>query len=144
MTRQDLGSSLKKHPMTMLENTLKRNMVSSVKSHGGYARRIEDQYGVGIPDTVLIPKGLPVFFAEAKIISANMFGPTPRQYIELMQISQMGEHAVPLLVGWKDGVYYFAPPASSIDRRECFSMTDTTMSFHDQLVQYYHSTKGKK
>lgn len=131
----------------MKEADVKRAMVKSMKESGGYGRRIEDQYGVGIYDTILIPFGLPVFMAEVKIVKDNTFGPTLRQFVELERIKHVGfgaNHVIPIMIGWKNGVYYFSPPKMSIVRNECFSVTTTDKNFHDQLVLYYHSMKGAK
>jgi hypothetical protein len=130
----------------MREADVKRLMVKSMITGGGYARRIEDQYGVGIFDLVLIPRGYPAFFAEVKIIKDNVFGPTPRQAIELQHIVDVAAdagHVIPVMIGWRDGIYYFHPPQNKIDRKDCFSVTTSDMIFHDQLVKYYHSQKGK-
>jgi hypothetical protein len=118
-----------------------------MKEHGGYARRIEDQYAVGIFDMILIPVGLPVFCAEVKIIQHDMFGPTPRQAVELHRISEVakdGGHVIPVMIGYKDGIFYFHKPQSKIQRTECFSVTTTEAPFYRQLVLYYYSIKGLK
>ena len=130
----------------MLEADVKRNMIKAMKDRGGYGRRIEDQYGVGIVDTVLIPRGLPVFFAEVKIVRAATFGPTPRQWVELQRITEAAEekpHAIPILIGYKveSKTYYFHKPQVVVTCQECFSVTTSDMDFYDQLVQYYHSRR---
>lgn len=128
----------------MNESDVKRKMVESVKSCGGYARRIEDQYAVGVFDTMFIPKGLPVIFAEVKIVRGTTFGPTPRQLIELDRVKYATAntgHAIPIIIGYKDGVYYFHHPMPAVDIKECFSVTTSDMEFHDQLVQYFHSRR---
>jgi len=128
----------------MSESDVKRGMVKSIMERGGYARRIEDQYGVGIFDTLLIPIGLPVFTAEVKIVKDHSFGPTVRQLLELERVkvaAHKSGHVIPLMIGFKQGAYYFHEPKAVIDCRECFSVTSIKMSFHDQLVQYYHSRR---
>lgn len=128
----------------MNEAEVKRHMVKSMKESGGYGRRIEDQYGVGIFDIILIPFGLPVFMAEVKIVRISVFGPTARQQIELGRIKHVANdkgHVIPIMIGWRNGVYYFSPPKPIIRAEECFSVTTRDMTFHDQLVQYYHSTR---
>jgi hypothetical protein len=130
----------------MNESAVKRQMAKDITDHGGYARRFEDQYAVGTFDMILIPKGLPVFFSEVKIIRANFFGPTPRQQIELARISEVSGdalHVIPVMIGWKDRTFYFHPPQSKINYTDCFSVTTSDMSFHDQLVKYYHFIKGQ-
>ena len=129
----------------MKESDVKLRMAHSMKEAGGYARRIEDSYAVGVFDMILIPKGLPVFTAEVKMVLANYFGPTPRQHIELTRIefvAQDAGHVIPVMIGYKDGVYYFHKPQQKINIRDCFSVTTTTLGFHDQLVKYYHSIRG--
>ena len=130
----------------MNESSVKRAMIKSVTENGGYARRFEDQYAVGMFDAILIPRGLPVFFAEVKIIKDNIFGPTPRQYVELAALHHVAGdsgHVIPVMIGWKDGIHYFHPFQTKIDYHDCFSVTTSDMSFHDQLVKYYYSQRGK-
>jgi hypothetical protein len=120
-------------------------MVASVKQFGGYARRIEDQYAVGVFDMIMIPFGLPVFLAEVKIIKGVSFGPTERQFIELTRVitaSNQKGHAIPVMIGWKEGTFYFHKPAEVIQCRDCFSVTTSDLPFNTQLVQFYHSQKG--
>jgi hypothetical protein len=127
------------------EATVKRDIVADMKENGGYARRIEDQFGVGIYDLILIPRGLPVFMAEVKVIRGDSFGPTERQRIELLRIQEVAHHkghVIPLMIGWKEGVYYFSEPKTSIKRTDCFSVTTGSMKFYDQLVQFYHSRRA--
>jgi len=128
----------------MSEADVKRDMIKSVKDAGGYARRIEDQYGVGIMDTILIPLGLPVFLAEVKMVKGYSFGPTARQLLELERVRMAAfdkGHVIPIVIGYKEGNYYFHEPKHVIDCRECFSVTSLNMSFNEQLVQYYHSRR---
>jgi hypothetical protein len=129
----------------MKESDVKRKMIKSMHDNGGYGRRIEDQYAVGVCDTILIPKGLPVFMAEVKIIRGAAFGPTPRQMIELQRIAAAAEpnqHVIPVMIGWRDGVFYFHKPKMVIEYRDCFSVTTSDVEFYKQLVLYYYSVKG--
>src|SRR4051794_11045087 len=110
----------------MKEADVKRKMIKSMHEGGGYGRRIEDQYAVGVYDTILIPKGLPVFMAEVKVIRGTHFGPTPRQMVELQRIADVGEpnqHVIPVMIGWQEGVYYFHKPKMTIPKSDCFSVT---------------------
>ena len=125
----------------MNESELKTKMVKNVKDNGGYGRRIEDQFAVGILDTLLVPRGLPVFMAEVKIIRGVSFGPTPRQYIEMMRVVEAaykGGHVIPVLIGWKNDTFYFHEPIQTVKATDCFSITTTNVNFHDQLVKYYY------
>ena len=129
----------------MNEADIKRAIVRSVKFAGGYARRIEDSYAVGLFDLILIPHELPVFFAEVKLVRNGRFGPTPRQYVELDHVKQVAgndSHVIPIMIGWHNHTYYFSNPRPIIKCVDCFSVTTSDMEFHDQLVQYYHSQKG--
>jgi len=129
----------------MNEASVKRMIAKSMGDGGGYARRIDDQYSVGMYDMILIPFGLPVFMAEVKIITGNFFGPTPRQHIELMRIAHVAAncgHVIPVMIGYKDGTYYFHKPTLRIDRTACFSVTTSEMPFHDQLTQYYYAQRS--
>lgn len=85
------------------EADVKRDMVKKIKEEGGYGRRIEDQYAVGLPDLIMIPAGGPVFFVEVKIIRAQSFGATPRQLEELKRITAADgflHHAITALIGY--------------------------------------------
>lgn len=82
------------------EAEFKRRAVKRIKEEGGYGRRFEDQYAVGIADTCLIPAGGPVFWCEFKIIRHNKFGATMRQMKELSDLHNVGGlSCVPALVG---------------------------------------------
>jgi len=127
------------------EAEIKRRIVRDMHASGHYARRIEDQFAVGTFDMILIPLAMPVFMAEIKMIREHIFGPTPRQQIELARIHDAAGnagHVIPVMIGWKDGVYYFHRPVARIHRTDCFSVTTSDIPFHKQLIQYYFSIKG--
>jgi hypothetical protein len=129
----------------MNESELKTKMVKSVRDHGGYARRIEDSFAVGTLDTILVPRGLPVFMAEVKMIRGLSFGPTPRQYIEMIRVKEAagnGNHIIPVLIGWKNDTFYFHEPIQTVKATDCFSVTTTSINFHEQLVKYHYYRKG--
>lgn len=127
------------------ESEVKRRMINSMKESGGYGRRIEDQYAVGVFDTILIPHGLPVFMAEVKVIRSTSFGPTERQLLELNRVKKAAAdsgHVIPIMIGFKEGVHYFHEPAELIHIQNCFSVTTSDKSFNDQLRLFYFSKKG--
>ena len=131
----------------MLEADVKRRIVKDMHAGKGYARRIEDQFAVGTYDMIIIPFGLPVFMAEIKLIRDHMFGPTPRQQIELARIHDVAGdagHVIPVMIGYKEGNYYFHRPIPRIHRSDCFSVTTTDIPFHKQIVLYYYSLRGNK
>jgi len=77
----------------MDESDFKTRIAAKLRKEGGYGRRIEDKFGVGIYDLILIPAGGPVFFTEAKIIRSPSWGATPRQAEELRRIvNSVGIH----------------------------------------------------
>lgn len=121
------------------ESIVKKMMVDSVRQSGGYARRYEDKYGVGIPDTILIPKGLPPIFAEVKVFTGQRFGPTDRQLVELVRINAQQPHIYGILIGWKNNVFYFHEAKSVAIASDCFSVTREPMSFSGQLRQFYEA-----
>lgn len=102
----------------MREAELKRKIVDEIRKEGGYARRIEDKYTVGMPDMFLIPPGCPCIWVEAKIINGNILQPTPRQFIELNKL-WMPPHCYAFTVGWKEGLLYATTPNQSIHIKEC-------------------------
>jgi hypothetical protein len=119
-------------------------MVKDVRAYGGYARRLEDKFGVGLPDMILVPKGYPVFIAEVKLIRGTIFRPTSRQYIELRRINDAGgEHVYGIMIGVMNGIFYFHENSGECIVRECFSVTSGIMSFHDQLIQFYNGRLKK-
>jgi hypothetical protein len=87
-----------------LENAHKSDMVAAIRKAGGYARRIEDQYGVGILDLILCMPSTGIVIAEAKIFDGHVFQPRGRQYLEMCDWDNAG--GVALLIGVKDGKYY--------------------------------------
>ena len=102
----------------MIESDIKRGIVDAIRAVGGYARRIEDQFTVGMPDLVLIPMKCPVVWAEVKMITGCSFGPTPRQLIELNKL-QRSPYSIPMVIGWKRGIHYISPPKATIRLEEC-------------------------
>lgn len=124
----------------MNEADVKRKIVKDFKDRGHYARRIEDAFSVGFPDLVLIPKGYPVFFTEAKIIRGLKFGPTPRQYVEMTRLA-ISKYSVPTLLGWKDGVHYIARHCEEIQVQYCLaqepgeSIVDLFKRFYQERVE---------
>jgi hypothetical protein len=90
------------------ESDLKTELVKQCKAMGWYARRIEDSYGVGILDIIIVPTGFPVLFVEGKVTDGLKFAPSERQYVEGVRIIQAHGFAVPILVGWRNKIMYVA------------------------------------
>lgn len=127
----------------MNESDVKSKMVKLVKEDGGYARRIEDRYGVGILDCIFMPKGCPaLFFAEVKIIRhTQTFGPTTRQMVEMIKVNNQKNPLVrAIVIGYREGVYYFDDTEKKyINIRDCFSVTSRDIPFPQQLTQFYYA-----
>ena len=127
---------------SVTEGELKTKMVRDVRSAGGYARRFEDRYAVGLPDVFFAPKGVPGMFAEVKIIDGFKFAPTDRQYIELSRINEHNPFVYGIVIGWKK-TFYFTENTRQADIRDCFSFTTHTPTFYEQLIQFYHARLKK-
>lgn len=120
-----------------LESEYKSKIVKEVKAAGGWARRIEDQFGVGILDTILLLPNIPVIFAEFKRFDGNFFKPRDRQWVEMTQINNAG--GVSALIGVKigtDGPYYFHHEAKVAYVENCVVQQDDE-SFCDALRRWY-------
>ena len=102
----------------MQESEFKEKLVREIRHEGGYARRIEDQFSVGMPDMVVIPKGCPVIWMEAKIVAGQILKPRPRQLIELTRLYRP-PHSITALIGWKAGYAYLAPPEDNVPLKAC-------------------------
>lgn len=109
----------------MRESDVKADIVARIKHEGGYGRRIEDKFAVGVPDTVLIPKLCPVIWVEVKVMrDVNMLRPTPRQLIELIRLHRP-PHSISFMIGWKDGVLYITPPSEGTHIQHCIKQLPT-------------------
>jgi hypothetical protein len=104
--------------MSIREAKIKAELAKAIRKEGGYARRIEDKFTVGMPDMVLIPLECPVIWAELKIVTGYVFHPTPRQFVELVRLSRP-PHSVGLLIGFKDTLYV-SLPKETVHLEDCF------------------------
>lgn len=101
----------------MIEADIKRRAVDTLKAAGWYARRHEDQFGVGFPDMLIRGPNIDAIWAEWKVFDGNVFGPTPRQLLELMRIQQPHPRPCTCVIGYKRGMYYIAEPCIQVDVR---------------------------
>lgn len=98
----------------------KRKLVAEVNAlRGGYARRLEDRFAVGLLDLVIKLPELPWLWAEGKLIDGFKFAPTMRQYEEGERILATGTPV--LLLGWKGPIMYISPWVKQADLRDCFT-----------------------
>lgn len=102
----------------MNEAKVKQNLCRDIRREGGYARRIEDRFAVGIPDVITVPANSPVIWLEVKIIRYAMFGPTSRQLVELRRLFRP-PHCYSYLMGWKDDIHYITWPIDQIGYLNC-------------------------
>jgi hypothetical protein len=114
------------------EADCKRKLVAEVKAlRGGWARRIEDRWAVGVLDLVLKLPDHPVIFAEGKMIDGYKFEPTERQWIEGKRMLAAGIEVV--LLGWRDGIMSVSPWVKTADRRQCMNGTDQIQTLREYL-----------
>ena len=104
----------------MNEADYKRKLVAEVNVlRGGYARRYEDRWAIGLLDLMIKLPAYPPVWAEGKIIKGNVFGPTERQLFEGNHMRYAGLRV--LLIGWKEKVMAICEWAEAADIRDCFT-----------------------
>ena len=123
----------------MNEADRKRALVKEVKALGGQARRIEDSWAVGVLDLIIKLPGVPLIFAEGKIIKGNLFGPTPAQFAEGGKWIRAGVDAV--LIGWQDKAMYISPWVKQADKRDCWAIYNGD---HAELLLEYLKVQNAK
>lgn len=122
----------------MKESALKTNMVHAVRMAGGYGRRIEDQYAVGVMDCVFILPACVPCFAEVKIFKGNVFGPTARQLIELQRIQKAGGlNVATAVIGW-NGTFWIANPQEQINITNHPAPIWSGLNFVETLGRFLH------
>ena len=85
-----------------------RGLDTAVRALGGHARRIEDSWAVGVLDLIIKLPGVPLVFAEGKIIHGNLFGPTRRPSSLRKKWIKAGVDAVLLGVAGSGNIVYFS------------------------------------
>ena len=111
----------------MKEADRKRALVAKINAlEGGYARRIEDRFAVGVLDLIFKLPGLPWVWAEGKMIEGNLFAPTERQFVEGERIIAVG--GIAILIGWKDKQTFVSPWVEKADIRTSYSTPDPVNS----------------
>lgn len=74
-------------------------------------------------------------WAECKIITGNVFGPTPRQFVEGERL--MAANVPALLIGWKNGVMHISRWVEKADVRECGVWPE--LNYAAALLRYMES-----
>lgn len=116
----------------MNEADHKRKLVAEINAlSGGWARRVEDRWAIGVLDMILKLPGAPIVFAEAKLVVGQAFGPTKRQFIEGQRIAAAGLNV--LLIGWKDKRMAISPWTEEADFRQCFNASDDVSTLLEYL-----------
>jgi hypothetical protein len=101
----------------------KRKLVAEVNAlRGGWARRVEDRWAVGVLDLIIKLPERPILFAEGKLIEGNVFGPTERQWVEGARL--LAANLAVALIGWRGNQMSISPWYKQADRRECLTGTD--------------------
>lgn len=125
----------------MNEADFKLRIVKSIKAEGGYARRIEDKFAVGVPDMTIIPNPSPaVFFTEAKIFMGRQFRPTPRQFIELMRLHRLPAFGVVIGMNTVTKKVYADVPKETIRVEDAVEMSEGE-TFSEFFVRLYNERK---
>lgn len=131
--------------MVKLESDYKAAMRDAILEAGGYATRIEDQYRVGFPDFVLSMPDTGIVIAEAKRFDANIFRPSPRQYIEMCRIEDGG--GLTVLIGVRKDKHYLSRLVrddilrGTVDRRDCVEQGDDE-TFPEVFQRWFKETKN--
>lgn len=99
----------------MNEADVKRRAVKILQDAGWYARRHEDQFGVGFPDMLIRGPKIDSIWAEWKVFDGNVFGPTLRQFVELQRIQAVHPRPCTCVIGYKRGVYWISRPVIQVD-----------------------------
>lgn len=115
------------------EASFKAQLVKDVRALGGYARRLEDKYALGLLDLVIKLPQHPFLIAEGKLIEGHAFAPTARQYEEGKAWIKAGVKV--LLIGWHGKSMYISPWVSKADKRDCY--TDYNTDYGLSLLKYF-------
>lgn len=101
------------------EGEWKTVICSQLRDAGWYARRIEDQFGVGFPDMITKKINRVPMLVEAKMVRGRYFEPTARQLIDLRQLHNP-PYCYAILLGIddrkpKDLLFSFSEPMVKVD-----------------------------
>ena len=117
----------------MNEADFKAQLVKNVRALGGYGRRLEDKYALGLLDLVIKLPQHPFLVAEGKLIAGHAFAPSARQYEEGKSWINAGVKV--LLIGWHQKSMYISPWVKKADKRECY--TDHNTDYGLSLLRYF-------
>jgi hypothetical protein len=111
----------------------KANLVAAINAlSGGYARRWEDKWAVGLLDLVMKLPGHPLIWGEGKIIEGLTFAPTLRQFEEGNKIQAAGMRAI--LIGWKGPTMFVSPWVKKVDCGTCFYGTGPNLAILQEFL----------
>lgn len=118
----------------MNEARRKANLVIAINAlSGGYARRWEDKWAVGLLDLVMKLPGHPLVWGEGKIVEGLVFAPTPRQYEEGRRIIAAGMPAI--LIGWKNKTMFISPWVRKAHCDDCFHGTGPNLPILQEFLK---------
>ena len=131
-TRPMTKSAVQREGGSLNEADHKVKLVKEVRLLGGYARRLEDKYALGLLDLIIKLPGRALLWGEGKLIEGHQFAPTPRQYEEGKSWIKAGANA--LLIGWQNKTMYISPWVEKADKRECYATSG--ISYAESLLLY--------
>lgn len=119
----------------MSESEWKTKLAADMRKNGHYARRIEDQYGVGFPDMVTKLSGYAPSFIEVKMVRYNFYDPTPRQFIDLLSLNLPPlSYGIVLGIDERGGLmFHFSEPKKRV------RLDDPETFHHPHFIQGLHS-----
>lgn len=93
------------------ESEWKTWYAKALRDKGHYARRIEDEFSVGFPDMVIGVRSFAPAFVEVKFVKGGWYEPSPRQYIELVQLHRPPlSYGVVLGIDLVNDLFHFSAP----------------------------------
>ena len=120
----------------------KVKLVKEIKLLGGFARRLEDKYALGLLDLIIKPPGHPMVLAEGKLVEGNLFAPTPRQHKEGEDWIRAGVLVV--LIGWQNKTMYISPWVKKADKRDCWRTNEGNGQFLLKYIGAYYNDSQTK
>jgi hypothetical protein len=124
----------------MDEATRKRHLVRDINAlSGGYARRLEDKWLVGLLDLVFKLPGEPWIWAEGKIIDGLQFEPSERQWVEGNRVKATG--TLVLLLGWKKADFFISPWVRKAHVDNCYRGTGPNLRTLQKYLKDIHESR---
>lgn len=130
--------------MPKLEADYKRQMVKEIKDAGGYGRRIEDQFGVGIFDIIMAMPGTELVSVEVKRFTGNQFNLSPRQAIEMHRMADAGVRVAAVGVLMPIGRIYIHGLTKSNRDTTCLTRNSVVQAEGESFPELFKRYIGEK